>query len=77
MWLFQKLLQVIIGIETNSYINSFDYMVFENKTFLAFICRVGPPTLETKKSKEFKDFEKALVKSGILGRLVAVPNVAA
>ena len=77
VWLLQKLLQVISGVETSSHIDSFDYTVFENRTFLAFACGVGPPTPETRESEEFEDFEKALVKSGILGRLVAVPNVAA
>lgn len=72
MWLLQKLLQVISDVETSSHIDSFDYVVFENRTFLAFACGVGPPTPETRESEEFEDFEKALVKSGILGRLVAV-----
>lgn len=77
MWLLQKLLQVISDIETSFYIDSFDYTIFENRTFLAFTCEVRPPTPETRESEEFEDFEKALIKSGILGRLVAVPNIAA
>lgn len=77
MWFFQKLLQVISGIETSSYIDSFDYTVFENRTFLMFACKVRPPTLEIRESKKFENFKKALMKSGILSILVIVPNVAA
>lgn len=59
VWLLQKLLQVISGVETRSHIDSFDYTVFENRTLLAFACGVGPPALETRES------EIVLVKSEI------------
>ena len=76
VWLLQKLLQYITGVETSSDTDPFDYTVFENRTLLAFLCGVGPPTPETRESEEFEEFEKALVQSGIFGRFVAVPNVA-
>ena len=77
MWLQQKLLQVIISVETSSHIDLFNYTIFENKTFLAFAYEVGPLTPETRESEKFEGFEKALVKFVILITLVTVPNIAA
>lgn len=75
MWFLQKLLQVISGVEISFYIDSFDYIIFKNRTFLVFTCKVGFLILETREFKEFKDFEKVLVKSGILDRLVVISNI--
>lgn len=44
-------------------------------TFLVFACGIRFFTLEIKKSKEFKGFKKALIKSEIFDRLVIVLNI--
>lgn len=77
VWLLQKLLQYVSGVETSFENCPFDHTVFENRTLLAFSCGVESPTPETREFDEFKDFQEALMQSGILGSLMAVPNVAA
>lgn len=52
-------------------------MRFKNRTFLAFAYRIRLFISETKKFEEFKNVEKALVKSKILDRLVTIQNVVA